>query len=553
MATGIFELGVVIILAAILGVVARQLRQPVILAYIVTGTLIGIFGFFDIGKQEIFQTFSELGIMFLLFLIGLEIDYASLRSVGKISLLIGLGQIVFTASIGFLLSLFFGFALIPALFIAVALTFSSTIIVVKILSEKKELSSLYGKISVGFLLVQDFVAIILLLVLASLGEAGGSISFSNVTGTVLTGIILFALMLWLGRKIIPFIFDKIARSKELIFLTSLAWCFLIAILTTKAGFSIEIGGFLAGLSLANSSGHFQISSNMRYLRDFFIVIFFVLLGSSLVFSDFTGLLWPIIAYSLFVLIGNPLIVMTIMGIIGYTKRTSFLAGVAVAQISEFSLILAALGFKLGHLSSKEVSLITAVGIVTITVSVYMMIYSKELFKFLSPYLEIFERKETKETELSGNVSRSIVVVGFHRTGQAIAKYLSKKDLLIVDFDPDMVSILEDKGFHHLFGDISDEEIFERINFENTKIIISTSPDFEDNMAVLERVRDLKKSGFNLKAVFTAQNEKDLELLYKKGADYVILPHASAGNYLGKLLENDLELNNLDQIKLYSTV
>ena len=547
MTAGIFELGIIIIIAAVLGIIARALRQPVILAYILTGTLIGLLGFFNLGDREIFQTFSELGIMFLLFLIGLEIDYASLRSVGKISVIIGLGQIIFTAAIGFIISLLFGFDYITSAFIAIALTFSSTIIIVKMLTEKKDLNSLYGKISVGFLLVQDFVAIILLVFLASLGPAGGSVSSIGIGGTIIKGVIFFALMLWLGRKIIPRIFDKIATSKELLFLTSLAWCFLIATLTVKVGFSIEIGGFLAGLSLANSSGHFQISSNMRYLRDFFILIFFVILGSSLILSDFTGLLWPIILYSLFVLIGNPLIVMTIMGALGYTKRTSFLSGIAVAQISEFSLILAALGFKLGHLSLQAVSLITAVGIITITISAYMMTYSKQLFSFLSPYLSIFEKKKTKEIEIAGNISRPIVVVGFHRTGTAIARHISKDNLLVVDFDPDMAKMLAENNYYHIFGDISDEEIFERINFENTKVIISTSPDFEDNMAVLERVNELKKGGRDIKAVFTAQNEKDLELLYKKGADYVVIPHASTGNYLGKLLEIDPELRNIGKL------
>src|SRR3989344_788969 len=177
----------------------------------------------------------------------------------------------------------------------------------------------------------------------------------------------------------------------------------------------------------------------------------------------------------------------------------------------------------------------------------MMTYSKQLFSFLSPYLSIFEKKKTKEAEIAGNISRPIVIIGFHRTGQAIIKHVSKDNILIVDFDPDMAKMLEENNYHHIFGDISDEEIFERINFENTKVIISTSPDFEDNMAVLERVNELKKLPRDIKAVFTAQNEKDLELLYKKGADYVVIPHASTGNYLGKLLEIDPELRNIGRL------
>ena len=206
-------------------------------------------------------------------------------------------------------------------------------------------------------------------------------------------------MLWLGRKILPLVFNKIAQSQELLFLTSLAWCLGIATAVAKTGFSIEIGGFLAGLALANSSEHFQISAKIRSLRDFFIMIFFVILGSSLIFSDFSGLTLPIIAFSLFVLIGNPLIVLIIMGFMGYRKRTSFMCGVTVAQISEFSLILAALGLKLGHLNTQIVSLITAVGIITITLSTYLILHAEKIFRRFPRFFSLFERKKSKKTNL----------------------------------------------------------------------------------------------------------------------------------------------------------
>ena len=297
----------------------------------------------------------------------------SLRLVGKASVLVGLGQIILTFIPGFFIARFFDFNFLQAAYIAIALTFSSTIIVVKLLSEKRDTNSLYGKISIGFLLVQDFVAILILIFLAGI-ESEKGIVFNDIFLTTLKGLGLFILMLYLGRKILPLMLDKISRSQELLFLTSLAWCFGIATVVVKAGFSIEIGGFLAGLALANSSEHFQISAKIKSLRDFFILIFFVILGSSLIFSDFSGLTLPIIIFSLFVLIGNPLIVLIIMGLMGYRKRTGFLCGVTTAQISEFSLILAALGLKLGHLNEKVVSLITAVGIITITLSTLSLIH-----------------------------------------------------------------------------------------------------------------------------------------------------------------------------------
>ncbi len=541
MSTGIFELSIVILIAAGLGIAARIFKQPIILAYIFSGIAIGIFGFFHLSDKELFHTFSELGIMFLLFLIGLEINYSSLRLVGKVSILVGVGQIILTFIPGFFIARFFDFNYLQAAYIAIALTFSSTVIVVKLLSEKRDTNSLYGKISIGFLLVQDFVAILILIFLAGI-QSGKEVVFNDIFLTTLKGLGLFVAMLWLGRKILPLIFDKIARSQELLFLTSLAWCFGIATVVAKTGFSIEIGGFLAGLALANSSEHFQISARIRSLRDFFILIFFVILGSSLVFSNFSGLTLPIIVFSLFVLIGNPLIVLIIMGLLGYRKRTGFLCGVTVAQISEFSLILAALGLKLGHLNEKIVSLITAVGIITITLSTYLIIYSEQIFRHLSKFLSIFERR-VKKQECLGELSFSkpIVLIGGHRVGQNIASHLNKDDLLIIDFNPDVISQMRKQGYNVIFGDIADSEILERANLKSSRLIICTSPDFEDNLRLLNEVR----SG---KIILRAENEKDAKLFYGQGANYVLLPHLTSGQYLGKSIAIDPEMKILEQLK-----
>ncbi len=550
MTSGIFELAIIILIAAGLGIISRQLKQPIILAYIFTGIIIGVFGFFHLDNKELFKTFSELGIMFLLFLVGLEINYSSLRLVGKISLLTGIGQIIFTALIGFFIATFFDFNYIQSAYIAIALTFSSTIIIVKLLSEKKDINSLYGKISVGFLLVQDFAAILLLIFLAGIG--GEKIVLSGAVFTIMKGVGLFAAMLYLGRKILPLIFNKIAGSQELLFLTSLAWCFGIATLTTKFGFSIEIGGFLAGLALANSSEHFQISAKIKSLRDFFILIFFVILGSSLVFSNLSGITVQIIVFSLFVLIGNPLIVLIIMGIMGYRKRTSFMCGLTVAQISEFSLILAALGFKLGHLNEKVVSLITAVGIITIILSTYMIIHANWIFKRLSGFLSLFERKKIKESDsLIKQLKKPIILIGCHRLGQSIAFHLPKNDLLIIDFDPEIISQLRKHGFDYIFGDIGDAEIFERADFNEARLIISTSPNFEDNLTLLSEINSLKNRD-KIKVIIRAQDEKEAEILYNpptgKGVDYALLPHFTSGQYLGRSIAVDPTLQILEQLK-----
>lgn len=545
MTAGFFELTLIIGAAAVFGVVAKILRQPIMLAYLAVGLLMGYFSF-SLGVHEgAFKVFSELGITFLLFLVGLEINYTSLRLVGKASVILGILQIIFTAVIGYLLAGWFGFSSIEALYIAMALTFSSTIIVVKLLSDKKDLQSLYGKLSIGFLLVQDFVAIFVLIILSGI-VAGNGFSIWQFFVAILKGSALFMAIFLLSKNVFPKIFDKIARSDELLFLVTIAWSLALATIVNKIGFSIEIGGFLAGLALANSAEHYQIASKVRSLRDFFIVIFFVILGASVIFSHAQGITMPIIVFSLFVLIGNPLVVLAIMGFMGYRKRTSFMTGVTTAQISEFSLVLVALGAKAGHIGGNIVALITGVGIITIALSSYMIVYSDYIFSYLTKALSIFERKNfKKELKTETEFRKSYVLIGCHRSGQSIASMLSKDDLLVVDFDPEIIHWLKTRGYTYIFGDCTDVLVFEKMNCQQAKAVISTNPHLEDNLALLSM---LKALDHRPKTIFSAENERDAKILYEEGADYVLLPHITAGYYLGKIISVDPSLQILEQLR-----
>ncbi|MDP4008885.1 MAG: cation:proton antiporter [bacterium] len=531
METGIFELALVFSIAAVLGVAAVVLRQPLVLAYLATGAVIGFFNIFHIADREIFSVFADLGIMFLLFLVGMEMNYTSLRKVGGVSLLVGLGQILFTAFFGFFIASSLGFVAIHAFYIAIALTFSSTIIIVKLLSDRKALQSLYGKISIGFLLVQDVVAILALIIVAGIGEHG-SVNIPQLAASVFWGAALFVVMMVLGRTILPRIFDMIARSQELLFLLSLSWVFLVAAIVSTFGFSIEIAGFLAGIALANSSEHFQIAHRIKPLRDFFILVFFAILGASLVLYEISALWLPILVLSLFVLIGNPLIVMAIMGALGYRKKTSFLAGITVAQISEFSLILAVLGYRMGHIPDEVVGVISTVGVITITVSTYLITHGEKVFEFFSPILGIFERKNYKRDEAFGEQGSSIILIGHDRTGKSIASHLPKEETLLVDFNPDVIADLRSHGFRCVFGDASDPDIAETVDFSSVNLIISTAPMLEDNLSLLAVIRSLPQPPL---VIVRAETEEDAKKLEREGADYIFIPLLYSGEHLGKAI------------------
>lgn len=526
------QLAILFVLATAIAVLARLFRQPLILAYLATGGLIAYFGFAEAVGSETFKLFSNLGIMFLLFLVGLEINYTSLRLVGKHALISGLSQIAITASLGFLLTRLLGFSLFNGLYIAVALTFSSTIIIIKLLSDKKDINSLYGKLAVGMLLVQDMVAISILVILTGI-QGSGSIEIFGVVITLVKAALLFGVTIWLGRKILPHLFDVIAHSQELLFLASTAWVFLVAMIVNQVGFSIEIAGFLAGLGLANSSENFQIANRIRPLRDFFILIFFIVLGATLTITNISGLGIPVLVLSLFVLVGNPLILLIIMGIMGFRKRTSFLTGLTMGQVSEFSLIMAALGLALGHINQQTVTIITAVAIISITVSSYLITHGNNIFRILKNILWIFERKITSEATLPKEMKQPIILIGFHRTGQSLAHSLPAKDLIVVDFDPEMSKKLERYNYHHIFGDISDPEIFEQVASYKTKLVISTSPDLEDNLLLISRFKTIKPRP---SIIVRAESEKEALIFYQTGADYVLVPHLTSAHRLGHLLE-----------------
>jgi len=374
------QFGLIILVVFGVSIIIKLLKQPLIIGYILSGILVGPFVFNLIQESETLNVFSEMGIAFLLFIVGLYLSPKVTKEVGKISLVTGIGQIVFTSLIGYLIGMALGFSTITSVYIAIALTFSSTIIIMKLLSDKDALEKLYGKISIGFLLVQDLVAILILIIVSSLasGTGVGNLVFL----TIVKGLIFVAVLTLISYYALPKLSDFFAKSQEFLFIFAVAWGFGLSILFLYAGFSIEVGALIAGIMLSISPYSFEISSKLKPLRDFFIISFFIVLGSRMVFSDITPLIVPAIIFSAFILIGNPLIVMILMGILGYSKKTGFMAGLTVAQISEFSLILIALGVKTGALTQEILSFVTIIGLLTIAGSTYMIIYSEEIFNKL---------------------------------------------------------------------------------------------------------------------------------------------------------------------------
>ena len=529
------ELSLVLVIAVVVSGIMRLLKQPLIIGHIATGILVSplLLNLVRSGNES-FEAFAHMGVAILLFMVGLHLNPKAVKDVGRIALITGIGQIVFTSVIGFLIVRLLGFDVIPSIYIAIALTFSSTIIILKLVSDKGDMDTLYGRIAIGFLIVQDIVAMIILMLVSS---SAGAVGFSWV---IIVDIFIKLIAILIGvfivaKLVFPLFTGRIAKSQEFLLFFAIAWCFIVATVFEMMNFSIEAGALLAGVALSMSPFKYEISAKLKPLRDFFILLFFVWLGSQMVFDSFTQFIWPIIILSLFVLIGNPLIVMILMGSQGYSKRNSLFAGFTVAQISEFSLIMIGLGITVGHISGEVLSLVTFVGILTIAGSTYMILYNKKVYEWLSPYLSVFERKNTiDKNEKSSKEVHGIILFGYNRIGFDLAESFVKlkKKFLVVDNNPDTVKEVGKQGFDSVYGDADNREFLNEINFSKSKMIVSTIPDQGTNIVLIKTLKELNKDA----AVIVVANQIDSALeLYDAGADYVIMPHMLGGRHTSSLI------------------
>lgn len=518
------------------GFLGRMLKQPLIVSFIAVGLIVGPSGLDLLRSVEKIHLLSEMGIAVLLFVVGLKLDVSLIRTSGKVALATGLGQVIFTSVFGYFICLGLGFEQVTSIYIAVALTFSSTIIIVKLLSDKKEIQSLHGQISIGFLIVQDIAVIIAMIVLSAMGTASDYSLMEEIILVVIKGIGLVILTILLIRYVMTRLTALMARTPELLVLFALSWAIALAAFSDFLGFSKEVGAFLGGISLASTPYREVISGRLISLRDFLLLFFFIHLGSQLDLSLVGQQIVPAAILSLFVLIGNPIIVMIILGLMGYRKRTGFLAGLNVAQISEFSLILAALGLSLGQINEETLGLITLVGLLTIGISTYLIMYSHQIYEWVAPALRIFE-KETPYREIGDEKVVAeyydVIIFGLGMYGNNIAKSLEEKGFKVfgVDFDPRAVKRWNRKGRAAQYGDADDPELMEILP-GNSQCVISTLPDKQINLALIKYLRNVDYKGKIAVTSYYGRTAKELELA---GADLVLLPFVDASeNIVDKL-------------------
>lgn len=546
------EVAALLVLASVAGFAGLALRQPLVVSFIAVGVVAGPSMLGIVQSSEMVELLSKLGISVLLFLVGLQLDLKLIRQVGPVALAAGLGQIAFTAALGFVAGLGLGLDIVTAAFVGAALTFSSTIIVVKLLADRRELDSLHGRIALGCLIVQDLVVVVCMIGLAAaeVGDDGGDLG-DRLLQVGAAGALLLAVTGLFVRYVADWLTHRLVRSPELVVCFALGWATLLGALAEQGGLSMELGGLLAGVSLASTAYREAIAARLTGLRDFMLLFFFIALGSRLDIGAIGDLLGEAAALSAFVLVGKPLVVLAIMVAMGYRARTGFLTGITMGQISEFSLILMAMGLALGNVDDAALGLVTAVCFVTIALSTYMILWSHRLAALAAPLLRLLERKAASRepdgeagTE-AGKDGWQVVLFGLGRYGAPIARALHQAGLrvLAIDFDPQAVTRFRDLGLDARYGNADDHAFLDSLPLDGVAWVVSAVHSPYDEVSGYDQrlalVGALRRRGYEGKVALTAHDPRDAVRLRQAGADLVLMPFVDASKRAAELLAEAL--------------
>jgi hypothetical protein len=391
------------------------------------------------------------------------------------------------------------------------------------------------------LLVEDLVAIVVLM-LISVGSSALGAGFQNslpILALIVKALALFLLTFGLSKFILNKVFEYTAKSVELLFITSIAWCFAFTSLAVALGFSVEIGAFLAGVALASSPYHLQIQVKIKPLRDFCLALFFIHLGSSADFKEIGTALPIILVFTIYALTIKPIIYMSLLSRFGFKKHTLFQTALNLSQVSEFSLIVLMVGVNSSIVDPITVSIMAVVAVLSITVSSILISQTNNLYKALAPFAGLLELKSKShyfERKAKKSLTGHIIVIGGHRVGGPIVDYLFEHEIpfVVMDFNPTIVRELSERGVNAIYGDIGDPEITEALQLESAKLVICTATDLSDNEVLLNLVKATNK---NATIILRAADSEHAKILKMLGADYVLLPEKVSGDYIVQQIQN----------------
>lgn len=514
------DLSLVVVVAAAISLIMQKFKQPLIVGYIFAGIISGwLFLWQDSYSGEILNELGRIGVALLLFIVGFELNRKTVSRLRKPIFLTTFVQVGLVTAVGMAAALMFNYSLAESLFLGLALSFSSTIVAVKLFSDKKEATRLYAQIAIGILIVQDIISTIVKMAMAGKDYSDPS----ETIFLIARGLALVGVLILIGKLPFSRITKSLERNKEMLVVFALAWGLGFAYLFETAGLSLEIGALFAGIALSSAPYVHEIASRLKPLRDFFILIFFIMLGSSVLDTDINQIIIPSIIFSIIVLLFKPLVIMLTMGFLGYTKRSSFKAGLGLAQVSEFSLIFIVSAAGSGLIGEEVLGTLSLVAIITFVISAYLIQYDDFIFARVHRRLRLFESRVINYEKAELSHGYPIVLFGYFHGGQEFIRTFKSmnKRFVVVDYDPEAIELLEREHVNVMYGDVSDPELIDELQLGKSKFIVSTISDFKTNEMLVSWVQAHNPRGV---VICSANTASEASKLYACGAEYVMMPH-----------------------------
>ncbi|MFP8888748.1 cation:proton antiporter [Natrialbaceae archaeon A-CW2] len=514
------DFAIIIVVATAVGILVRQLGQPTIIAYIFTGVILGPVLFDIVTDDGLVYLMAELGLGFLLFLLGMKMRFSDIRDILRPITNVAIGQTVLQTALAFLVALALGFGTREVLVISLATVFGATPIIVKVLSDKDEITSLPGKIDVGVLIVQDIYLVVVLAMFSA-------DSLENTGEIAQTLAIIFVMMAFIGlfsfassRYLLPRIFRRVASNKDVFLVIAIAWAFLfIAVAGTQFDGGIEIGAFLAGISLAQLPYSKELEDRITPITDFFILVFFVSIGLQI-----EGGAQSLFAYwqealiaSAVLMVGNFWIMFYLIDREGFGVEPTFLASINMVQVSEFSLIVGALALQQGYIDAEILGYLTLMALVTMTLSTYIVANNHAIYERLEPWFRRFESDTDRDADLK-TYSNHAIAIGYDEITASVLPLLEANydDVVIIDRKSEHIDAIDEGPYDYVFGDFRHNEIRKEANLSDASFVLSSSVERDVNEALLEEVGD------DALVFVEAERIDDARSLYAKGATYVVM-------------------------------
>lgn len=548
------HIGLAIVVATAFALLSKALRQPLLLAYLAAGIMLGPkIGFGLIQDEESISLIAELGLILLLFIIGLEIDLKKLLSAGRSLVLTGATQFLICAGLGIGFFTLIGFKLgggrFDALYLAIAMALSSTMIVVKILYDKFELTTLPGRITLGILVFQDIWAILFLSVQPNLLSPGVSVvllSFVKGAGLVIASMVI-------SKYLLSRVFSFVAKIPELLLVTAIAWCFLIAGIAGVVGLSREMGALVAGVSLSTFPYNVDVIAKVINIRDFFVTLFFVGLGLQIPMPTTALLAYAAIA-SLFLILTRFLSIFPVLYFLKNGLRTSLIPAINLSQMSEFSLVIAALGLTFKHIDAQVMGILTFVFTLTSVLATYMIQYNHQIQALLAPALKKIGIRDIDDAGTTGKTApedKEVFFLGFFREASSIfceiENYQARANngftgkMCVIDFNPLVHLELNKRGVTCIYGDISSVDTLSHAHIKRAKVIVSSITDSILRGTTNEKILRLSKRLCpEARVIVTANTLRNACALYDYGADFVYVPRIHSSSYVAEVILKSVE-------------